>query len=65
MEEILLEADKNVHFGIVLNSLVKDNLVNLLKCRMIIFTWYLKDVISVDPILVTHKLSIDESIKPV
>lgn len=65
MEEILLKVDKKVRFRIILSSVVKDNLVNLLKRRMTTFVWYLEDVTGVDPTLIIHKLSIDESIKPV
>lgn len=65
MDEVLLEVDKKVCFGTALNSIVKDDWVNLLKRRMANFVWYQEDVTGVDPILIIHKLSIDGSVKPI
>lgn len=65
MEEVLLEADKKVHFGTTLNNMVKEELVNLLKCRTTTFAWHPEDVIGVDSTIITHKLSIDDLIKSI
>lgn len=50
-----------VRFGTTLNKIVKTELANLLK--YIITTSIQKDVTVVDPIIITHRLSTDNSVK--
>lgn len=64
-EEVTLEANKRVHFETALNNTVKEKLVNLLKHRITTFAWNIEDVTCVDPTIITHKLSKDDSVKSV
>lgn len=65
VEEIMLQADKRVCFDIALNNAIKEELVNLLKSKIITFAWHPEEVTGVDPAIITYRLNIDSSVKPV
>lgn len=48
VEEVLFKTDKKVRFETTLNSIVKEELVKLLKYRIMTFAWDLEDVTGVD-----------------
>lgn len=45
VEEITLEVDKKVCFDTTLNNVIKEELVNILKCKIITFAWHLEEVL--------------------
>lgn len=63
MEE--LEERKLVRLDATLEGKNRAKVLEVIKSRISTFTWKPEDVIGIDPIIITHKLNVDPSAKPV
>lgn len=62
---VQLEEGKKVRMGSIIEGKNRDKVLKTLKSRISTFAWKIKDITGVDPIIITHKLSVDPFAKMV
>ncbi|XP_059645862.1 uncharacterized protein LOC132288728 [Cornus florida] len=58
-------AGRKVSIGLLLNPLIRDSLVQLLRDNKDVFAWAHDDMPGINPSIVQHRLNVDPSFKPV
>ena len=68
LEDILLDENnpkKSTRIGADLEKKIKKDLINFLRENIDVFTWSHEDMPGIDPSVITHRLNIYPSSKPV
>ena len=68
LEDILLDENnprKSTRIGADLEEKIKKDLINFLRENIDVFTWSHEDMPGIDPSVITHRLNIYPSSKPV
>ena len=68
LEEIVLDPghpDRTVFIGTSLDPIIKEQLTSFLQDHADCFTWIPEDMVGIDPIVISHKLNIDPTFKPI
>ena len=68
LEDILLDENnpkKSTRIGADLEDKIKKDLINFLRENIDVFTWSHEDMPGIDPSVITHRLNIYPSSKPV
>ena len=68
VKKVILDQDNpdiSVLVGTNIPQDIENQIINFLKCRMSTFAWKHEDITGISKDIITHKLGIDRSFKPV
>ena len=68
LEEVILYPgypDRTVFIGTSLDPIIKEQLTSFLQDHADCFAWTHEDMVGIDPNVISHKLNIDPTFKPI